>query len=107
MICDIPYKAQNIILEEIDKIRADFKKTNTLMFYQYIEPICNNYIGIFPILYKDWINELQMKSYLYKDKEVNYLFDFIKSSDLKEFYLIGIKYNIYGDISLGFIEKIK
>ncbi|MCW6092373.1 NERD domain-containing protein [Clostridium sporogenes] len=110
LICEIPYKLQNIILKEVERLKVefiDFKKTNPMISHIYIEPITNDYIGVFPVLYRNHFNELQMKSHLKKDKNLVKLLYKVKSSDLKEFYIVGIKCDKQGDISLGFIEKIK
>ena len=110
LICETPYKLQNIILEEIEKIKfefVDFKKTNPMTSHIYIEPLSNGYIGVFPILYKNWVNVFQMKAHLKGDKNIVNLIDEVKNSKLKEFYIIGIKCDKEGNISLGFIEKIK
>lgn len=110
LICELPYYLQSAILKEVERIKVefvDFKKTSPLMSHKYIEPIANDYIGAFPILYRNWFNELQMKSHLKAEKDiVNLIYD-IKNSNLKEFYIVGIKCDEKGDISLGFIEKVK
>lgn len=110
LICEIPYYLQNVILKEVERIKVEFvdsKKTNSMASHRYIEPIANEYIGAFPILYRSWFNELQMKSYLKKEKDIVNLIYNVKNSNLKEFYIVGIKCDKEGDISLGFIEKIK
>ncbi|WP_160680836.1 NERD domain-containing protein [Clostridium sp. C8-1-8] len=110
MICEIPYYLQNIILKEIEQIKiefVDFKKTSPLISHICITPRANEYIGVFPILYRDWVHELQMKSHLREQKYIYDLIHDIKNKHLKEFYIIGIRCDEHGEISLGFIEKIK
>lgn len=110
LICEIPYPLQNIILDKIDKLKLefiDFNKTSPLISHRYVEPLANDYMGVFPILYRSWISEHQMKSFLRSDKTIVESLDNLNNSYLREFYVIGMKCDEKGNISLGFIEKIK
>ena len=106
LICDIPYKLKNILLEKIEELKNHKYFKEKSYGYMYSGALGNDYLAIVPIVYRSEIESLEIKVCILQDKGIKEIRDEIMNNDLIEFYVVGIKCNRYGGLSFGFVEEI-